>query len=87
MVTLGGNGSVIWWDMESRTPLAPPLRTNIETESMALSPDGRWLYLASFDDKAHQWKVPHGSWIERSRQIANRSLTGEERRIYLDRLD
>lgn len=87
LVTLGGGGDVIWWDLASRTPLSPPLRTHIETESMALSPDGTWLYLASFDGKAHRWKVPHGSWVERSRQIANRSLTGEERKLYLDRLD
>lgn len=87
LITLGGNGSVIWWDLKSRTPVAPPLRTHIETESMALSPDGEWLYLASFDGTGHRWKVPHGSWVERSRQIANRSLTAEERRIYLDRLN
>jgi len=83
LVTLGGEGSAIWWDLESRTPLAPALRAGVETESMALSPDGQRLYLASFDEKAHMWKLPKGSWIERARRIANRSLTPEEWKVYL----
>jgi WD40 repeat protein len=83
LVTLGGERSAIWWDLESRTPLAPALRAGVETESMALSPDGQRLYLASFDEKAHMWKLPKGSWIERARRIANRSLTPEEWKVYL----
>jgi len=83
LVTLGGDGSVIWWDLESRTPLAPPLRTYVETESMALHPDGKWIYLASFDEMAHAWQRPHGSWRERFCQIANRSLSRAEWETYL----
>lgn len=83
LVTLGGNGSVLWWDVAGRTPLAPPLLTHTETEAMALSPDGKWLYLGSFDGTAHAWKVPQGNWAERVCRIANRSLTPEERSTYL----
>ena len=83
LITLGGNGSVLWWDLASHTPIAPPLLTHTETESIAFSPDGLWLYLGSFDGTAHAWKVPQGGWSERVRRIANRSLTPEERSIYL----
>lgn len=83
LVTLGGDGSVFWWDRTSRTPLAPPLRTGVETESMALSPDGAWVYLGSFDDVAHAWQIESGPWVEQARAKANRALTPEERRGYL----
>ena len=87
LVTLGGDGSVLWWDWASRTLLAPPLRTDTETEAMALSPDGKWLYLGSFDKNAYAWKLPQGAWLDRSRGIANRSLTAEERQTYLGQPD
>ncbi|MFZ1752088.1 MAG: BTAD domain-containing putative transcriptional regulator [Caldilineaceae bacterium] len=83
LLTLGGDGTVLWWDMQSRTPLAPALRMGVETESMALSPDGHWLYLASFDNTSHTWRLPQAVWAERCRRIANRSLTDGEWRTYL----
>lgn len=88
LYTGDNSGAVIWWDAVSHRALAPPLRTGIETESMALSPDGRTLAIGSFagDGVVGLWKLPELRWTERMCAIANRELTGEEWARYFDRL-
>jgi WD40 repeat protein/DNA-binding SARP family transcriptional activator len=83
IVSLGGEGSVIRWDLASREPLGPPLITGGESESMALSPDGRTLYLGSFDETASIWRLDKRPWPERACQLANRNLTEDEWRQHL----
>ncbi|MBX2998888.1 MAG: AAA family ATPase [Caldilineaceae bacterium] len=83
LVSLGGDGALMRWDWPSRQPLAPPLRAEIETESMALNPDGSYLYLATFDASAQRWELNWTPWRERACQIANRNLTLDEWRTYL----
>ena len=78
------SGTVIWWDTATRQALAPPLRTAIETESMAISPDGRTLAIGSFgsDGLVSLWSLPTISWQEHACTIANRDLTPQERKKY-----
>jgi len=79
------SGTVIWWDAATRQALAPPLHTAIETESMAISPDGRTLAIGSFgsDGLVSLWSLPTISWQERACAIANRDLTPQEREKYI----
>jgi WD40 repeat protein len=83
LVSLGGDGSLLRWDWRTRQPLGPPLRAEIETESMALSPDGAYVYLGTFDSTAQRWDLHWDPWQARACQIANRNLTADEWRIYL----
>ncbi|NOX63632.1 MAG: hypothetical protein GXP42_17040 [Chloroflexi bacterium] len=83
LVTLGSDGGVIWWDMSARSPIGPALHTGRETESMAVSPDGKRLYLGSFDNKALIWRVQPKSWEQVACAIANRALNEKEWRKYV----
>ena len=78
LVTLGGDGSVLRWDVASRALLGPPLLTGKETETMALSPDGRSVIIGSFDETAAQWRLDTRSWSERACRLANRNLDEAE---------
>lgn len=84
LITLGGNGSVLLWDIATRTPLAPALRTGLETESFAVSPPGDAIYLASFDDRVEKWRLDTLTWPQRSCEMAARALSEEEWRHFLD---
>ncbi len=85
LYTGDNSGTVILWDTVTRKALAPPLRTAMETESMALSPDGRTLAVGSFasDGIVSLWQLSGALWEERACAIANRDLTDEERAAYL----
>jgi WD40 repeat protein/DNA-binding SARP family transcriptional activator/energy-coupling factor transporter ATP-binding protein EcfA2 len=85
LYTGDNSGTVIWWDVATRRALAPPLRTTIETESMAISPDGKILAIGSFgsDGLVSLWALPQSRLEQRGCAIANRDLTGEERRRYM----
>lgn len=83
LVSLDSRGNVIWWNWEQREPLGPALHAGVETESMALTPDGRHLFLGSFDAIAQMWTVPTAPWRERAQAIANRGLTAQEQAYYL----
>lgn len=78
LITLGGDGSVLIWDIASRTPLMPPLHTGLETESFAVSPDGSYVYLGSFDSRSERWHLDAPTWEKTSCDIAARPLTQEE---------
>lgn len=79
------SGTVIWWDVATRLALAPPLHTAIESESMALSPDGEVLAIGSFgnDGLVSLWGLPTTPWQQRACAIANRDLTLQEREQYI----
>ena len=83
LVSLGGDGNIIWWDWETRTPLRPPLRTNQETEWMRLSADGRRILISFMDSVVRVIDVDPASWAGRACQIANRNLTEAEWAYYL----
>lgn len=83
LVTLGGDGSVLWWDTATRELLGPPLLTGKETETMAISPDGRALVLGSFDSMAWYWRLDRRAWTERACGIANRNLSEAEWQQFL----
>ena len=83
LVTLGGDGSVQIWDIASRTPLGPALRTALETEAFAVSPDGAYVYLASTDERAERWRLEPPPWENRSCAISARQLTQEEWAAFL----
>lgn len=79
------SGTVILWDVATRQVLAPPLHTGVETESMAISPDGSTLAIGSFgsDGVVSLWRMPQGPWDEIACVVANRGLSPEERTQYL----
>jgi WD40 repeat protein/DNA-binding SARP family transcriptional activator len=79
------SGTVIWWDVASRQALAPPLRTGIETESMAISPDGSLLAIGSFstDGLVTLWHLPAVPWQQSACATANRDLTPQEIEKYI----
>jgi WD40 repeat protein len=79
------SGTVIWWDVASRQALAPPLRTGIETESMAISPDGSMLAIGSFstDGLVTLWHLPAVPWQQSACATANRDLTPQEIEKYI----
>lgn len=83
LVTLGDDGSVVIWDIASRAPLGPPLRTGLQSESFAVSPDGNYVFLGSFDRRTERWKLPNPAWQTASCTMAGRSLTEEEWTQYL----
>lgn len=83
LVTLANNGTVMLWDIASRTPLAPALRTGLETEAFAVSPDGRAVYLGSFDARIERWRLDELPWRDRGCGMAARTLSTEEWEHYL----
>lgn len=83
LVSLGGDGGVIWWDKKSLVPIGPVLRTYGETESFAVNADGSRIYLGSFNERAQIWQADLAPWPERACRIANRNLTEAEWRYYL----
>lgn len=89
LYTGDNSGTVIWWDAASRHALAPPLRTGIETESMALSPDGSTVAIGSFGSNGlvSLWRLPAGRWERHACAIANRDLTQAERDYYFGDFD
>lgn len=78
LLTLGGDGSVMLWDIAKRTPWGPALHTALETEAFAVSPDGASVYLASTDMRAERWHLRPPPWEQHSCAIAARQLTQEE---------
>jgi WD40 repeat protein len=83
LISADTEGKILRWDWQTRLPLAPALRTNVKTESMALSPDGSFVYLGSFDATVHRWDLPWLPWEEQVCAIANRPLNEEEVARYL----
>jgi WD40 repeat protein len=83
LITLDNNGTVRLWDVASRTPIAPALRTGLETEAFVVSPDGAYVFLGSFDERAERWWLTPMPWNERSCAIAARALSSEEWEHYL----
>lgn len=83
LVTLDSRGTVQRWDIGTRTPLGPALRTDLETEAFAVSPDGERVFLGSFDERAEGWWLDPRPWQEQSCSIAARALTREEWEHYL----
>ncbi|HAJ36923.1 MAG TPA: hypothetical protein DCL15_14665 [Chloroflexi bacterium] len=83
LVTLDNLGTVQRWDVASHTPLGPALRTGLETEAFAVSPDGAYVFLGSFDERVERWWLDPMPWAERSCVIAARALSVEEWEHYL----
>ena len=83
LVSLGGDGSLLWWDWTRQTPIGPVLHTHAESESMAVSADGSRVYLGSFDERAQRWHVDLSPWAEQACRKANRNLSEAEWRTYL----
>jgi len=83
LLTLGGSGTIEMWDIATRTPLAPALRSGLETEAFVVSPDGEYAYLGSFDARVERWRLDAMPWRERGCAIASRALTGAEWEDYL----
>ncbi len=83
LVTLGGDGSVLRWDVTSRELLGPPLLTGKETETMAISPDGRSVLIGSFDETAAQWRLDAHPWSERACRMADRNLDEAEWQYFM----
>jgi WD40 repeat protein/DNA-binding SARP family transcriptional activator len=86
LYTGDNNGTVIWWDLATRQVLAPPLRSGLETENMALSPDGSVLGIGSFgnDGLVSLWNLSLDPWEQRGCAIANRDLISEEQARYME---
>lgn len=83
LVILDNRGMVQRWDVATRTPLEPALRTGLETEAFAVSPDGAYIFLASFDARVERWWMDPMPWEERNCAIAARTLSVEEWEHYL----
>jgi len=78
LVTLDSVGTVQRWDIASRTPIGPALRTGLETEMFVVSPDGAQVFLGSFDERVERWWLDPLSWTQRACAIAARSMTPAE---------
>ena len=83
LVTLDNKGMVQRWDVATRTPLAPALRTGLESEAFAVSPDGAYVFLGSFDERVERWWLDPRPWEERNCAIVARTLSVEEWEHYL----
>ena len=83
LVSLGGTGNVIWWNWQTHLPIAPPLRTGIESESLAVNAAGDRIYLGTFDTTAQMWKATIEPWPQLACAIAGRNLTPKEWETFL----
>ncbi len=86
LIILGNNGSVFLWDMTTHEPLTPALETHLETESFAVSPRGDAVFLASIDERVEKWQFDSRPWLQRSCDIAARSLSQLEWERYMSEL-
>ena len=83
LVTGGGDGSVIRWDVSTHEPLGPPMPAGVETETVALSPDGSQVAIAGFDNNVSLWTLDRHAWEQRVCAMANRNLTPDEWQHYM----
>lgn len=83
LVSLGGDGTVLWQDLETGVMVAPGLRTGKESEALAIGPKTPWFFLGTADDTAQVWRLPLEDWQEWACDVANRNLTPEEWHQYL----
>jgi WD40 repeat protein len=84
LVALDNVGTVQRWDIASRTPIGPALRTGLETEMFVVSPDGASVFLGSFDERVERWWLDPLPWTQRACAIAARSLTPAEWERFFD---
>jgi WD40 repeat protein len=81
----GGDGSVILWDIATRTPFGRPIKLGEASmpTGVAFSPDDRRLLVGDANLKnLVAFDLGVGSWIDQACQVAGRSLSEEERRNY-----
>jgi len=79
----GGDGTIIAWDVGDLSwplqPLDPPFRGGVETEMMALGPDGRTVAMGNYSGlSVVLWNLDLEDWPARACSIANRNLTQDE---------
>ncbi|MBW7881330.1 MAG: PQQ-binding-like beta-propeller repeat protein [Caldilineaceae bacterium] len=84
LISLGSDGNILFWDLATDAPLAPLIPTEKESEVMAVSPDGRFAYLGSFDTTALMWQLDIRPWRDLVCDMANRNLTDEEWERYVE---
>jgi len=78
-------GSVILWDIATRTPFGRPIKLGEASMPMgvAFSPDDHQLLVGDSNLKnIVAFDLSVGSWIDQARQVAGSSLSEEERRNY-----
>ena len=79
-----GDGGVSMWDVATGTVLGSFQDVGTEGRlAPAFTPDGRRLFIVSGTGDAWVWDVRPDSWAERACQIAGRSMTQAEWRLYL----
>jgi WD40 repeat protein len=83
LVSLGGDGTVLWQDLKTGAMLGPGLRTGKESEGFAIDPEGPSFYFGTTDNTAQVWRMPFLDWQTWVCAVANRNLTPEEWRQYL----
>lgn len=85
LLTLGGDGTYLRWDLTTRDLAGLPLVSGVEAEGMALSPDRQAAASGAFNSTGdiHVWLRPEGTWFDQACRIANRNFTEEEWRQYL----
>jgi WD40 repeat protein len=83
-VVAAGDG-VIMWDVATGTALGRSFPGAGPEDNLAakFTPDGRRLFIVSLTGQAWVWDVDPASWERRACQIAGRSLTQAEWRLYL----
>ena len=80
---IGGENSIILWDVESGQPLSPPLTGHARAvRSVAFSPDGKTLASGSADRTIIFWEVGLELLQTRACSVALRNLTGAEWKHY-----
>jgi hypothetical protein len=79
------DATVILWDVATRRPLGDPLACQSTVDSVAFSPSGGMLASScSSEGIIALWDVSPDSWQERACGLANRNLSLEEWKRYLE---
>lgn len=72
------DGQLHLWDIESKVPLASLQVTSSPLISLAVSPDGRRLALASSDGDIYELALDKNLWLAKACEIVRRELTASE---------
>jgi WD40 repeat protein len=81
-------GKIFLWDLMNVSNQNTPFASiSSAVQTVALSPDGRWLAAVGQDGITRLWTTDSGSLSERVRLVAGRTLTDDERERFLSDIE